>query len=53
MDIEKVLNGAIFNEHYDEMVIVKDIDFFSLCEHHMLPFSGKAICAYIFQTAKL
>ena len=47
MDIEKVLNGAIFKEQYDEMVIVKDIDFFSMCEHHMLPFFGKAHIAYI------
>jgi len=47
MDIEKVLNGAIFNEKYDEMVVVKNIDFFSMCEHHMLPFFGKAHIAYI------
>ncbi|HYM21235.1 MAG TPA: GTP cyclohydrolase I FolE [Candidatus Kapabacteria bacterium] len=47
MDIEKVLNGAIFEEQYDEMVIVKDVDFFSMCEHHMLPFFGKAHIAYI------
>lgn len=46
-EIDKVLNGAIFNEKYDEMVVVKDIDFYSLCEHHMLPFYGKAHVAYI------
>ncbi len=46
-DIKKVLNGAIFTEKYSEMVIVKDIDFFSMCEHHMLPFFGKAHVAYI------
>ncbi len=46
-DVEKILNGAIFNERYSEMVIVKEIDFFSLCEHHMLPFFGRAHIAYI------
>lgn len=46
-DIDTLLNGAIFNEHYDEMVIVKNIDFYSLCEHHMLPFYGVCHVAYI------
>ncbi len=45
--IEKILNGAIFTEKYDEMVLVKNIDFYSLCEHHMLPFFGKVHVAYI------
>ena len=46
-DIDEVLNGAIFTEKYDEMVVVKNIDFYSLCEHHMLPFYGKVHVAYI------
>lgn len=46
-DIDEVLNKAIFNEKYDEMVLVKNIDFYSLCEHHMLPFFGKVHVAYI------
>jgi GTP cyclohydrolase IA len=46
-DIEEVLNEAIFTEKCDEMVLVKNIDFYSLCEHHMLPFYGKVHVAYI------
>lgn len=46
-DIEEVLNNAIFTEKYDEMVLVKNIDFYSMCEHHMLPFYGKVHVAYI------
>ncbi len=46
-NLDEIMNKAIFSEKYDEMVIVKDIDFYSLCEHHMLPFFGKAHVAYI------
>jgi GTP cyclohydrolase IA len=46
-NIEQVLNGALFTVDYNEMVIVRDIDFYSLCEHHLLPFFGKCHVAYI------
>ena len=46
-DIEDIINGAIFNEEAKDMVIVRDIEFFSLCEHHLLPFFGKAHVGYI------
>ena len=46
-DVDEVLNGALYSVKYDEMVVVRDIDFFSLCEHHMLPFYGKCHVAYI------
>jgi len=46
-DIKKVLNGALFDVQYDEMVIVKDVELFSLCEHHLLPFFGACHVAYL------
>lgn len=46
MDPEALLNGALFDEDYDEMVVVRDIEFYSLCEHHLLPFLGRAHVAY-------
>jgi GTP cyclohydrolase I len=46
-DIDTIVNGALFDVEYDEIVIVRDIEFFSLCEHHLLPFYGKAHVAYL------
>ena len=46
-DIGKIVNGAIYDVKYDEMVLVRDIEFFSMCEHHMLPFFGKIHVAYL------
>jgi GTP cyclohydrolase IA len=47
MDPQKVINDALYTEDYEEMIVQKDIDFYSLCEHHLLPFFGKAHVAYI------
>jgi len=47
MNLDEIINNAIFNENYDEMVLVRDIDFYSLCEHHLLPFFGVVHVAYI------
>ncbi len=47
VDIKKMINGALYNEDYNEMVIVKDVDVYSLCEHHLLPFFGKCHVAYL------
>ena len=46
-DLDRVINDALFTVEYNEMVIVRDVDFYSLCEHHMLPFFGKCHLAYI------
>lgn len=47
MDLDKIVNGALFDVKYDEMVLVRDIEFYSMCEHHMLPFFGKVHVAYL------
>src|SRR5262249_18635056 len=47
MSVEQIVNGALFTVKYDEMVVVRDIEFFSMCEHHMLPFYGKMHVAYL------
>ena len=47
MDVHKIVNNALYEVKYDEMVVVKDIEFFSLCEHHLLPFFGKVHVAYL------
>lgn len=46
-DVRQVLNGAVFEENYDDMVLVRDIEYYSLCEHHLLPFFGKVHVAYL------
>jgi GTP cyclohydrolase I len=46
-DPKQVINGALFSEEYSEMILIKDVDFYSMCEHHILPFFGKAHVAYI------
>jgi GTP cyclohydrolase IA len=50
MDIQRIVNGALYEVKYDAMVVVKDIEFFSLCEHHMLPFFGRMHVAYLPQS---
>lgn len=47
LDVDNLFNDAFFTEEYDEMILIKDIEFYSLCEHHLLPFFGKAHVAYL------
>ena len=47
VDVDAMINGALFTESYNEMVLVRDISFYSMCEHHMLPFFGRAHVAYL------
>ena len=46
-DLDKIINNAVFNEHATDMVVVRDVEFFSLCEHHLIPFFGRAHVAYL------